>query len=103
MFLCASSIVIAAVATTVPSSAQDAGDGFVTTTRWKARQDDYLRFATAELDPAPSPTCIAHAERAAVTPSFDFDATAVTVDGFAAVVREDRQLRRHRPTSTSST
>jgi len=81
--LCATSIVIACAASALPSSAQDAGDGFVTTKRWQARQDDYLRFATTELAPGSATNVIAHAERARRDPSFAFDASAVTVDGFA--------------------
>ncbi len=53
-------------------------DGFVSTTWMRARQDDYLRFATAHLSPGSATNVINHAELARRDPSFHFDAAAVT-------------------------
>jgi hypothetical protein len=57
--------------------------GFVPRSWMRARQDDYLRFATAQLAPGSVTNVINHAERARRDRSFRFDATAVTPETFA--------------------
>lgn len=57
---------------------------FVTPGWMRARQDDYLRFATTALDPGSVTNVINHAERARRDPRFRFDAAAVTPATFAA-------------------
>ena len=54
------------------------GNGFVSAAWMRARQDDYLRFATAHLSPGSATNIINNAERARRDPRFHFDATAVT-------------------------
>jgi hypothetical protein len=58
-------------------------DGFVAPWWMRARQDEYLRFATAELSPGSVTNVINHAERARRDPRFHFDAGAVTPETFA--------------------
>ena len=53
-------------------------DGFVSDAWMRARQDDYLQFATAHLSPGSVTNVINNAERARRDPSFHFDAAAVT-------------------------
>ncbi len=50
----------------------------------QARQDDYLAFATTELQPSSALNVINHAERARRDDEFEFDAAAVTPDDFSA-------------------
>ena len=59
-------------------------DGFVPASWMRQRQDDYLRFATAQLSPGSVTNVINHAERARRDPSFHFDAAAVTPATLAA-------------------
>ncbi|MDZ7674877.1 MAG: hypothetical protein U5K30_07410 [Acidimicrobiales bacterium] len=59
-----------------------AGDGFVDEAWFAGRQDEYLEFATAELDPGSINNVTAHAERANRDPDFEWEAESVTVDGF---------------------
>src|SRR5262245_17907064 len=59
-------------------------DGFVAPWWMRARQDDYLRFATASFSPDSITNVINHAERARRDPGFHFDAAAVTPAGFAS-------------------
>ncbi len=49
----------------------------------RARQDDYLKFATQQLSTTSVTNVINHAERARRDPSFHFDANAVTPASFA--------------------
>jgi hypothetical protein len=58
-------------------------DGFVSPWWMRARQNDYLRFATTQLSPGSVTNVISHAERARRDPSFHFDAAAVTPETFA--------------------
>lgn len=58
-------------------------DGFVSPGWWRARQDDYLRYATSRFAPGAEANAIAHAERARRDPGFHFDASAVTPASFA--------------------
>jgi hypothetical protein len=48
----------------------------------RERQDDYLAFATTELQPSSALNVIANAERAARDGDFEFDAAAVTPESF---------------------
>lgn len=57
--------------------------GFVDETWFVGRQDDYLAFATEELDPTSILNVIAHAERAERDPDFTWDADAVTAGSFS--------------------
>ena len=59
----------------------------VTSAGFVARQDEYLEFATRELDVASPLNVICHLERARRDPSFGFDAHVVGPDSFAAIFR----------------
>src|SRR5947207_1916818 len=58
-------------------------DGFVAPGWMRARQDDFLRFATKSFSPTSVTNVIAHAE-AARRRHHRFDASAVTPESFAA-------------------
>jgi len=55
---------------------------------FRARQDEYLEFATAALDVESPLNVVAHAERAARDGGFSFDASAVGPDSFAEIFAE---------------
>ena len=55
------------------------GDGWMAEDDWQARTGDYLRFATADLEPGYPLSVMAHAERARRDPDFSWDRDAVTV------------------------
>lgn len=57
--------------------------GFVDAGALAERQDEYLTFATEELDPGSPLNVLAHATRAEDDPEFTWDAEAVTPDAFA--------------------
>ena len=59
----------------------------VTSAGFVARQDEYLEFATRELDVASPLNVICHLERARRDPSFGFDAHVVGPDSFVAIFR----------------
>ena len=59
----------------------------VTSAGFVARQNEYLEFATRELDVASPLNVICHLERARRDPSFGFDAHVVGPDSFAAIFR----------------
>jgi hypothetical protein len=61
------------------------GNGYVAARDWRARQDEYLRFATEELTPGSPTNVLAHLTRAARDGRFRFDASAIGPDAFAAV------------------
>jgi hypothetical protein len=61
------------------------GNGFVDRREWRDRQDEYLRFATEELDPTSLVNVLAHLGRAERDRRFDFDAEAIGPEEFAAV------------------
>lgn len=56
--------------------------GLVPVEEWTARQDDYLTFATQQLNPGSPYSILAHVERAERDPSFTWDASAPTVEAF---------------------
>lgn len=62
------------------------GDGYADADWFAARQDEYLLFATEELEPGSITNVIAHAERAARDPDFTWDAEAVTPEALAEVL-----------------
>src|SRR5262245_14467406 len=62
-----------------------AGNGYVDRHAWRASQDEYLRFATGQLTPTSPTSVLAHLARADRDPHFDFDASAIGPDDFAAV------------------
>lgn len=64
------------------------GDGYVDAEVWRERQDEYLEFATEELDPESPVNVLAHAERAERDPDFEWDAEAVTPEAFAPIFEE---------------
>jgi len=64
------------------------GDGYVDEEWLRGRQDDYLAFATTELDPTSITNVIAHAERARRDDSFEFDGAAVTPETFREPLEE---------------
>jgi hypothetical protein len=67
------------------------GDGFVHPAWWRARQDDYLRFATAELQPGSILNVLAHVSRARRDRSYRPDLSAVTPAALASeLARIDR-------------
>ena len=70
-----------------PGGAGPVGDGpgFVDEAWFRERQDDYLRFATEDLDPGSPLSVLAHAERAQRDDSFDADIAEVTESDFADV------------------
>jgi hypothetical protein len=61
------------------------GNGYVDRRDWRDRQDDYLRFATEQLDPGSPTNVLAHFARAERDRRFRFDADAIGPDAFAAV------------------
>ncbi len=68
-----------------PADPPSVDEGGLVSTAWtSARQDDYLRFATAAFSPGSITNVINHAERARRDPSFSFDAAAVTPESFAS-------------------
>jgi hypothetical protein len=60
----------------------DDGRGLVATDDWRARQDDYLTFATTELRPGSPYSILAHVERADRDPSFTWNPGEPTVEDF---------------------
>src|SRR5262245_56807767 len=62
-----------------------AGNGYVDRHAWQASQDEYLRFATEQLTPTSPTSVLAHLSRDDRDPHFDFDASAIGPDDFAAV------------------
>lgn len=75
-----------ATATASPSpTATEAADGFVPVATFRARQLDYLRYATATLNPNSIVNAIAHMERTRVDPGYTVPAGAVPVDAWDAV------------------
>ncbi|MGK2947172.1 MAG: hypothetical protein ACSLFP_01240, partial [Acidimicrobiales bacterium] len=60
-----------------------AGDGYADEAWFRARQDDYLAFATEELQPSSILNVLAHAERSRREPDFTWDSAAVTPETFA--------------------
>lgn len=74
-----------------PTAAQEAlgtGDGYLDADLWRERQDEYLAFATEELDPSSPVNVLAHAERAERDPDFEWDAEAVTPEAFADIFED---------------
>ncbi len=65
-----------------PSNDRDDGD-FVGRGWFRQRQDEYLEFATEELNTGSILNVLAHAERAERDRRFSWDSDAVTVDGFS--------------------
>jgi hypothetical protein len=61
------------------------GNGYVDGRQWRARQDDYLRFATGQLDPSSPVNVLAHFARAERDRRFSFDADSIGPDDFAQV------------------
>ncbi|HYZ97155.1 MAG TPA: hypothetical protein VE575_00305 [Acidimicrobiales bacterium] len=61
------------------------GNGFVDRREWRERQDEYLRFATEDLNPSSPVSVLAHVTRAARDRRFGFDAAAISADDFADV------------------
>jgi hypothetical protein len=59
------------------------GDGYADPAWFAERQEDYLAFATEELQPTSILNVLAHAERAKRDPDFTWDADAVTPETFA--------------------
>jgi hypothetical protein len=70
--------------TSAPTSTTGGADvsGFVDAAWMRDRQDEFLRFATAGLEPTSVTNVIAHAARAERDEQFDFDSEAVTVEAF---------------------
>lgn len=66
------------------------GEGYAPADWWAGRQDDYLAFATEELDPGSITNVIAHAERAERDPDFTWDTEAVTPEAFAEPLEKIR-------------
>lgn len=58
------------------------GDGYVDEEWLQGRQDEYLEFATTQLDPTSITNVIAHAERARRDDTFEFESAAVTPETF---------------------
>ncbi|OWY59405.1 hypothetical protein B7486_74745, partial [cyanobacterium TDX16] len=74
-----------------PTEAQEAlgtGDGYLDADLWRERQDEYLAFATEELDPGSPINVLAHAEQAERDPDFEWDAEAVTPEAFADIFED---------------
>lgn len=69
--------------TEAPRQAVGTGDGYADAAWFRGRQDDYLAFATTELDPGSITNVVAHAERAARDPEFTWDTEAVTPESLA--------------------
>jgi hypothetical protein len=67
------------------AAALEAGDGWVDREQWQIRQDDYLAFATEELDPSSPPNVLAHFIRAERDDDFTFDTVGVRPEDFDAV------------------
>jgi hypothetical protein len=63
-------------------------DGFVAADVWQERQDEYLAFATEQLDPGSPINVLAHAERAERDPNFEWDAEAVTPAAFGDIFED---------------
>jgi hypothetical protein len=61
------------------------GNGYVDRREWRERQDEYLRFATEELDPSSPVNVLAHLARADRDHRFDFDPRSIGPDDFADV------------------
>lgn len=57
-------------------------DGFVDPTWWRARQDDYLAFATQSVNEGSVLNVLAHLEREDRDPSYDFDASTIGPEDF---------------------
>ncbi len=92
--LLATTVVILLVATAChapghrPGNGNGGGNGrddgdFVGRGWYRHRTDEYLAFATEDLNPGSILNVLAHAERAERDPDFTWDSGAVTVEGFA--------------------
>ena len=57
--------------------------GYADADWFRERQDDYLAFATEELDPSSINNVVAHAARAERDPDFTWDSEAVTPEAFS--------------------
>ncbi len=68
-----------------PEERLGTGDGWMSEADWQARTDDYLAFATRELEPGSPLSVAAHAERARRDPDFDWDREAVTVEAMQPI------------------
>jgi hypothetical protein len=73
-----------------PLRAKDEPRGFVDATAFRARQDEYLRFATQRLDATSPLNLLAHAERARRDRGFRFDVARVNADFSASFQRIER-------------
>lgn len=60
------------------------GNGYVERRQWEARQDDYLRFATEELDQSSPVNVLAHLTRAERDRDFEFDTSLIGPEDFSA-------------------
>jgi hypothetical protein len=72
------------------------GDGFVGGRAWRERRDGMLAAATASFEPTSPTSLLAHLTRAGVDRRFEFDASAVGPDDFAATFAK---IDAHRDTS----
>jgi hypothetical protein len=72
--------------------APDAGRGFVDPTAFRARQDDYLAFATQRFEPTSALNLLAHAERARRDETFTFDVAAAPADFSGSFERIDSMV-----------
>jgi hypothetical protein len=61
-----------------------AGNGYVDGRDWRHRQDEYLHFATEQLDRGSPANVVAHLERARRDRRFRFDGRSITPADFAA-------------------
>jgi len=83
-------------ASATPSSTPTATatpDGFVARDVFAARQLDYLRFATQQLNPGSVTNAIAHMERRRVDPSFTVAPGAVPADAWDAILTKIATLQ----------
>ena len=72
-----------------PPAAAGPGAGFVDVAAFRARQDDYLAFATQKFEPTSALNLLAHAERARRDKSFSFDVSGANADFSASFQRID--------------
>ncbi|MDX2169108.1 MAG: hypothetical protein SF182_18715, partial [Deltaproteobacteria bacterium] len=70
---------------TPPPTATATPDGFVARDVFRARQLDYLRFATAQLAPGSINNVINHMQRARVDPSYQIVPGSVPADAWDAI------------------
>jgi hypothetical protein len=78
-------LAFAATSTLVACSGEDTsvGDGFVDEQELVSAQDEFLAFATQQLDPSSPLSVLAHAERAERDDSFEWNSDEVTAQSFA--------------------